>query len=286
MKMNSYIFTFRGIKQTMDISKILENIYHLKNNNLKELYHSGKRINKMGDALEHYIKDACCNTYHLPTVEERIEAYERVFSYQGTISRPPDFILRGGDAFEIKKIQSETADIQLNSSYPKRTLKKDDPKLSKACRESEDWIQKDMWYTIGIVKNAQIKRLWFIDGSCIAADDTVYEEHFTKLSQSISHTFGQQAVKTKELGRFNRVDPLGSTHMRVRPMWIMKNPLHTFGHVVPNLNPNLFSCIAIMRKEKWSIHKKVEGMHVWEGVTMDPNCPEKEMEIILTYFTY
>ena len=270
----------------MDISNILKNIYHIKNNNLKELYSSSKRINKMGDALETYIKDACCSTYELEEKEEKKKAYSEVFSFQGTSSRPPDFMIRSGDAFEVKKLESEHADIQLNSSFPKRILKKSDPKLSKACRECEEWKQKDMWYSVGYVKENQIKRLWFIDGSCIAADESVYEAYFERLSQTISQEFGQAAAATKELGRLNRIDPMGLTHMRIRPMWILKNPSHLFGHLVPPIGGERFSCVAVMRKEKWTGSRLVEGINVWEGKLLDPSNIEKEIDVIITYFAY
>ncbi|MEZ8025608.1 NgoPII family restriction endonuclease, partial [Vibrio sp. 1F255] len=47
------------------------------------------RMNDMGDNLENYIRDA-----FLDEAAER----EQVFSYLGSSSRPPDLILREGDA--------------------------------------------------------------------------------------------------------------------------------------------------------------------------------------------
>lgn len=53
-------------------------------------------------------------------------------------NNPPDFMLSGGDAVEVKKIESPDAALALNSSYPKHTLKSSSPLISTACREAEN----------------------------------------------------------------------------------------------------------------------------------------------------
>lgn len=37
--------------------------------------------------------------------------------------------------------------------------------------------------------------------------------------------------KTNELGRINRVDPLGVTKLRIRGMWLLENPYKIFNNL-------------------------------------------------------
>lgn len=43
-----------------------------------------------------------------------------MLSHQGNKNHPPNFIIRGGDAIEVKKIESKNRNIALNSSFPKK----------------------------------------------------------------------------------------------------------------------------------------------------------------------
>lgn len=68
-----------------------------------------------------------------------------VFSYLGNNSNPPDAMLRNGDAIEVKKIESLSSALTLNSSM-----------ISTACREAEQWSEKDMIYVVGVVEKIKI----------------------------------------------------------------------------------------------------------------------------------
>ncbi len=57
-------------------------------------------------------------------------------------------MIRGGDAIEVKKIQSRGSSISLNSSYPKNRLYSESTQITKECKECEDWEQKDILYII------------------------------------------------------------------------------------------------------------------------------------------
>lgn len=269
----------------MDIHKVLKNIHELKNNSLKELYSDGKKINQKGDSLEIYVKDAFCGSFDERSKQEKENIYGKMFSYEGTASRPPDFMTRGGDAFEVKKVESEHADIQLNSSYPKRVLTIDDPKLSKKCRECEEWTVKDMWYVVGFVKNNEIKKLCFIEGACYAADAATYESYFNRLAKLIENEFKESASKTKEIGRINSIDPLGVTNLRIRPMWIMKNPIHTYEEYMGNHKERNFTCIAVMRKEKWNVGE-VEGIDLYEQRIPSPNDAGKMIDALIARVSF
>ena len=66
-------------------------------------------------------------------------------------------MLRNGDAIEVKKIESLSSALALNSSYPKHKLYCNSSMISTACREAEQWSEKDMIYAVGVVeKNKNI----------------------------------------------------------------------------------------------------------------------------------
>lgn len=65
------------------------------------------RANAMGTALEDYIKNLFSSSFNLKG-QEQIEKWEKVFSYLGNNTNPPDMMLRGGDAIEVKKIKKKT----------------------------------------------------------------------------------------------------------------------------------------------------------------------------------
>ena len=79
------------------------------------------RINAVGEQLEFYIKDAIADSLKLPQSKKE-NAYSRVFSYLGNQNNPPDMIIKNGDAFEVKKIESPKSSLALNSSPPKDKL--------------------------------------------------------------------------------------------------------------------------------------------------------------------
>ena len=132
---------------------IINEIINLVNHTVIHLthdYQGRNRANNAGNALEEYVKDLFAGTFDLPETG-RLEVINRVFSYLGNNSNPPDAMLRGGDAIEVKKIETEGAALALNSSYPKHTVLSSSPMISKACKTAEQWTQKDIIYTIGLV---------------------------------------------------------------------------------------------------------------------------------------
>ena len=119
---------------------------------LKQYAKSHNRANNMGEALEEYVKDLFANTMNA-TAEERVRKQSEVFCYIGNQNNPPDIMLRNGDAIEVKKIESCGSALALNSSYPKAVLFADSPMITKDCRECENWTQKDMIYSVGVIKD-------------------------------------------------------------------------------------------------------------------------------------
>lgn len=106
----------------------------------------------MGEGLEQFIQNAFANSFEIDDENARLESYAKTFAYQGNQNNPPDLILHNSDAIEIKKLQSKSSAIALNSSYPKAKLEANSPMITQKCKGCEEWSIKDMLYAIGYVK--------------------------------------------------------------------------------------------------------------------------------------
>jgi hypothetical protein len=219
--------------------------------NLIAHYRSTNRANNMGDALEYYIKDLFCNSLQEFDLKKKNETYSRYFSYLGNQNNPPDIIIKGGDAIEVKKIESLRSGIALNSSYPKDKLYCDSPMITSACRSCEGWKEKDLIYVIGVSDNSVLKSLWFVYGDCYAANKEIYEKIRGKISKGVTELEGVEFSNTKELGRVNRVDPLGITYLRIRGMWGIENPVKVFDYL-PCEKSEEFSVNVLISDQKYN----------------------------------
>ena len=118
------------------------------------------RANQMGAALEDYVKNAFADCLGQDSRFVK-QARSKTFSYLGNSNNPPDAMLIGNDAIEIKKIASlGTSQLQLNSSYPKNKLHSDNAKICNACRECEVWQEKDMIYVVGQVNGQELQNIF------------------------------------------------------------------------------------------------------------------------------
>ena len=124
-------------------------------------------------------------------------------------------------------------ELHLNSSYPKDKLFSDSPMITTACRNCEDWREKDLVYVIGVSKDNKLKALWLVYGNCYAASKEVYERVRDKISKGVNELQDVEFSETNELGRVNKVDPLGITYLRIRGMWGIENPIKVFDYVAP-----------------------------------------------------
>lgn len=187
-----------------------------------EIIHN--RANQLGAALEDYVKNAFANCLGQSARGIKHARYQ-TFSYLGNSNNPPDAMLIGGDAIEIKKLESlGTSQLQLNSSYPKNKLYSDNPKISNECRTCEEWSEKDMLYVVGQVKNQELHNLFFIYGDLYCDSHTVYERVENAIKDGLHLLKGVEVSETNELGRVNKVDHLEISDLRVRGMWLIKSP--------------------------------------------------------------
>ncbi len=254
---------------------------------LKEYYSNKNRANSMGDSLEEYIKDLFCGGFHQDDQNIINKNRNEVFSYLGNSNNPPDIILKGGDAIEVKKIESPNSALALNSSYPKSKLYVDSPMISKSCKECEDWIEKDMIYIVGVVdkKFNTLNSLTFVYGVDYAADKDTYEKIKYAIKDGVESIDNIEFSETKELGRVNRVDPLGITYLRVRGMWGIENPFKVFDYLFERNSSRKFNFMAIINNEKWDsfnntsklldVIKKSEKSSIKDVEVKNPNNPAK-----------
>ncbi|NCS31925.1 NgoPII family restriction endonuclease [bacterium] len=262
--------------------------------NLVSHYRSSNRINNMGDALEFYIKDLFCNSLEVNDLEKKNEIYSKFFSYIGNQNNPPDIIIKQGDAIEVKKIESLRSGIALNSSYPKDKLYSDSPMITTACRNCEDWREKDLVYVIGVSNDNKLKALWLVYGNCYSASKEVYERVRDKISNGVNELQDVEFSETNELGRVNKVDPLGITYLRIRGMWGIENPIKVFNYVAPVEQNSEFFVNAILLKEKYLSFPENDRKNLEELVgdnfsikdikIKSPNNPAKLLEAKLLSF--
>ena len=234
----------------------------VKNNNFKLNFSSNRsnRVNSLGDALEIYTKNLFADTFDCSETE-RLEIWSKIFSYLGNSANPPDFMLKNGDAIEVKKIESPDSNLALNSSYPKHILKSSSELISSACRNCEDWTEKDILYVVGVVdRSNKLKNMCMVYGKNYCASDECYERIRQRIKYGVETIPQVEFSKTRELGRVNRVDPLGITYLRVRGMWHIENPWQVFNYVYKRNFQAKFNFMCIIDYEKWSQLENIDEL--------------------------
>lgn len=249
---------------------------------LKAYYKSKTRANNMGDALEEYVKDLFADTLMATDEQIRLKKISEVFSYLGNQNNPPDCILRGGDAIEVKKITGHNSSLALNSSYPKHKLYATSTLITEACRQCETWTEKDIIYVVGIVDDSKINSLCMIYGMDYAAENSIYERIKNKIIDGINDIHDIEFVPTNELAKIKKVDPLGITDLRVRGMWQIDNPFKVFDYVYKRDCSKQFNFMSIISNNKYNsfdntkiIEDKVgiNGFNIRDINIKNPNNP-------------
>lgn len=256
MEMKYYIIirTYVLGREIVLSSNILTAIINIINNpayELRDFYKSRNRANNMGEALEVYIKDVFADTLNEASETIRSHKYSETFSYLGNQNNPPDIIIKNGDSIEVKKIESKNSGLALNSSYPKAKLFANSTMITQACKNCEEWEEKDIIYSVGVVNDSQLKSLCFVYGVDYAASASIYERIRHAISSGIQTIPDIEFSSTNELGRVNKVDPLGITYLRIRGMWHIQNPMKTFEYVYREDSTNNFNFMAIINEEKY-----------------------------------
>ncbi|WP_373768027.1 NgoPII family restriction endonuclease [Glaesserella sp.] len=204
---------------------IINAIINLVNNPITELvqhYQSRNRANQAGDALEEYVKDLFADTFMLPE-NQRLEKLSETFSYLGNNSNPPDAMLNNGDAIEVKKIENNHSALALNSSYPKAKLFSHSPMISTACRNAENWTEKDIIYAVGVVDGTSLKHLCMVYGEDYFPDEQFYQFP---------------------------IDPLGIAVIK-NAVLDFKNPIQCFDYIYRPNEKKSFNFMSIINTKKW-----------------------------------
>ena len=264
-----------------NIIKAFLNIVENPITDLVDYYQGRNRVNNSGKALENYIQDAFAGTLKEIDEKQRLERLQNIFSYQGNQNNPPDLILKNSDAIEVKKLQSKNSAIALNSSYPKAKLYSNSPMITNACRNCEDWEEKDIIYTIGYTDDSSLKSLWLIYGDCFCADKEIYERIRERISEGVNSIPNVEFTQTKELGKVKRVDPLGITDLRIRGMWHIANPNKIFSYIYQFDEEVTFQLVALIKVDKYnSLPKKdrdslesLNSVDILDVKIKDPNNP-------------
>jgi len=186
--------------------------------------------------------------------------------------------------------------ISLNSSYPKDKLHADDSRITTACKDSDggNWKQKDIIYVVGAAPQSNLKSLWFVYGDCYAANREIYQRISTKISNGIKEIPDVELIKTNELAKDKKVDPLGITDLRVRGMWHIENPIKVFNDYTHSSENYEFSLHVLLLKEKYfsfpeNDRKTLETMeneqfNISSIEIRDPNNPAKLLEAKLIFY--
>lgn len=267
-------------------TNIIRAIINLVNNpivELKQYSESHNRANSMGEALEEYIKDIFAGTVNENDVTVRNRKISKCFSYLGNQNNPPDSIIKGGDAIEVKKIESKGSSLALNSSYPKAKIFSKSTMITDACRNCETWTEKDIIYTVGVVKNNILSSLCMVYGVDYAASEGIYTRIKDVISNGVNSIPGVEFAETNELGRVNRVDPLGITYLRVRGMWGIENPMKVFNYIYCRDESKQLNFMALINQDKYDtlentdeleqLATEVKGLNILDVEIKTPDNP-------------
>ena len=241
----------------MNIINAIINLVRSATYNVSRITSGNNRANNMGEGLEKYIKDLFANTLNETNSSIKKAKLNQVFSFLGSKNFSPDGMLRGGDAIEIKKIESKTTSIALNSSHPKHKLYRNDSRVATDCKNAKDdntWEERDIIYVVGFVpkKTDELKMLGMVYGTEYCASPETYETIFDTVKNKISEISDFDFTESNELAHMNGVDPLERTYWRARSMWGIKNPWIAFSDVYHYDDSKTFSFMCIINNEKWA----------------------------------
>lgn len=270
-------------------------LHKLKVRNIGEVYKgkviSTNRMNRQGEVLEWFIRDLFSDSYSIKDWETKEENWKNYFFYLGNNSRPPDFITRDGIAVEVKKMEN-TFTIHFNSSYPKKYFP------YPLDKNKEKKISLDTLYIIGRLSKAKdLEMLWFVCGDCLFAENEFYKQSKKRIKEHIGLAKDKDKQgNTVELGRYNEIDPLKITDLRIRGMYQVKHPKEVFDYLLEDiqLENNKTNCFALILESKWekfspklkSQIEKLTDLTIKKVSIKDPDNPQKQLSAKFIYFDY
>jgi hypothetical protein len=276
-----------------NILKAIKNISSNETHNMRSYFeeYAGPQIKTVRQQIKHYVKDAISGSYKSATTKKPSERYEDVFSYLGSKIKPPDMIIKNGDALVIKTIKTSKSSLILSNSPPKDQLKWNDPWIIKNCRgiDGGQWNSRDIFYVTGWIEKSKIKYLYFVQGKCYASKEMVYNKKIEELRKNIENYLspeGLQPNSTIGLGKLSNMDPLGITTLEIKVIWKIQNPIKVFSEAYGYDKKQDFTLIALMLKEKFDAHPKKDidaiisdqKIKLKDVKIKNPNKPENKID--------
>ena len=108
-----------------------------------------------------------------------------------------------------------------------------------------------MIYAIGVVKDNKLRSILLFYGEDYCANSEVYEKAQKIVKDAVADISTLDIdTSTNELGKIVNVDVLNRAYMRVRGMWLMKNPFKVFlsKDEIDKAKEGEFSLIAILNE--------------------------------------
>lgn len=170
--------------------------------------------------------------------------------------------------------------------------------ITSYCRETTDWgskLSRDIIYVVGICQQQQLKTLSMVYGVDYAASASVYERIAHTIKKGVLSIPDIEFSATNELGRVNRVDPLGITYLRLRGMWGIENPVKTFNYVYQPKEKKKFNLMAVVNYQKYfsfenysqleDLAKVMPDLAITDIKIKNPNNPAELKEAKLITFS-
>ena len=125
------------------------------------------------------------------------------------------------------------------------------------------------------------------------ASEECYKRIRTTIKNGVESIPGVQFAESKELGRINKVDPLGITYMRVRGMWGIENPWKVFDYVYQRDFTKSFNFMCIINETKWNTftntnlieNLNVDGFKIQNVKIKNPDNPAQLVKAKLITYT-
>lgn len=241
-------------------------------------------------SIEEYIRNLFADTFYVNDEDKKRTRQVEVFSYLGNSTNPPDLILRGGDAIEIKNIYiheiylhercsylSPNAPLILNTVYPRQKLFADDSLVTKSCKEAERWKEKDIIYAVGVSEGKQLTHLCMVYGIDYCASAEHYKNMLSEMRKRLKDIPNMGFYNERYLGKVNAIDPTGATYLDLRNMWHIKNPWSFFNYVYRPNPKAKFNFMCIIREEKFFSFRNSNNLLAWREIC--PNLIIKQVRI-------